>query len=116
MNSERRQNGSVTISTTKAIATILIILATSIGGFLFGVYKVDLLADEFKEIKTTCRERVQVDADLDKRIEVNKATQEGQYKQMNDKIDNLDKKIDKVIKVLERLDNSAVILTSERKE
>ena len=73
MSDERRHNGSITISTTKALITILIILATAIGGFMFGIYKVDLLAVEFKEIQITCKERVEVDANLDKRIEVEKA-------------------------------------------
>lgn len=98
------------------ILMIIVILSVATAGML---YAQKVGNDTAKEVEKAIP-RINY---LEKCFEVNKATRDGEYNRMNDKIDNLDedierldKKIDKVIKAIEKLSDSAILLTSPLKE
>ncbi len=112
---ERRQSGFYMKNWHLAIVIILL-LGTMYGNSLFAQKKGQDVEQDIVEIKKVNEKMSENCNNMDKRIEVERAERQGEYKILNKEIDNLNKKMDKVIQILEKIDKNAVIITSEIKE
>ena len=86
----------------------ILMVVFSVGGnwYIYG----HLTKDTVKRVEKleNCAE---VHSEFDKRIDMNKQRSDNNYKDLQKDINNLDKKMDKVIDVLKEINSSAVIIT-----
>ena len=110
---------TITITETKAILTIIGILAVCIGGFLYGLECLGALKDTQHSIINKVEEledNTEIHNEFDKRIDLNKQRSDNNYKDLQKDINNLDRKMDKVIETLKEINQGAVLITKPLSE